>query len=131
METPEVIGEFVNAVNAQDLEKIPSYWAEDIVFNVAGDQPFGGVFVGASAFIEGMNEALGTLDFDMSEVHTEIDGDKAAVIWRATARSEDGETATWTRSCVYTVSDDKIVNAEIQDLNVENFIDLANRSQDL
>ena len=131
METPEVIGEFVDAVNAQDLEKMAGYWSEDVVFNVAGDQPFGGVFVGAGALVESMNEALGSLDFEMSEGHTEIDGDKAAVIWRAKATSEDGESAEWTRSCVYTVSDDKIVNAEIQDLNVENFIGLANRTRDL
>lgn len=129
METPEVIREFVDAVNAQDLERMASYFGEDIVFNVAGDQPFGGEFVGADEFVQGMVETLGTLEFGMSELHTEVDGDRAAVIWRAMATNKQGETAEWTRSCVYTVSDDKIVNAEIQDLNVENFIDLANRTQ--
>lgn len=129
METPEIIREFVDAVNAQDVERMASYWADDIVFNVAGDQPFGGQFVGTDALVERMGEALGSLKFGMSEIHTQIDGDKAAVIWRASATNEDGESAEWTRSCVYTVNDDKIVNAEIQDLNVESFIDLAKRTQ--
>jgi ketosteroid isomerase-like protein len=104
----------VEAFNAHDLDRIMSFFAEDVVLEMPrGPDPWGRRHVGAAAVREGLRSRFeGLPDVHYGDDSHYVDGDMGISQWTVTGTTSSGERIA-ARGCdFYSFRDGKVVKKD-------------------
>jgi len=104
----ELMGAIHDAFNAQDVEKIGSFFAEDGVFSTArGPHPYGERYVGPDAIKKYLAWRFGQIsDMSWQHVYRYTCGNRAVSYWVVTGAAKSGEKMEYYGCDLYTFNDD-------------------------